>query len=267
LLSLQKEGLLMGQFDLETAAASTQLEFEELSSTPGGEFAEIIGDLLKLIGAGGPFGLAGGVLNLVLKVRKLAGASYASNLIYAITAVRNDLKTLYDRNENLRGRIESLGSDPKFAEAIAALALRAMQTSVKDRLKRLARIVVNGVKDDDLEPESIDDMMRAAVELRGIDIQLLKKLYDAQSGLLSSHKSLSSEWSQQVAYGWSNSFSFLDSPDAQGARGSLVRLQASGLIQEVRTMMTPTGRMGTQPFGLLPEGKKFYERLQEIAAV
>jgi hypothetical protein len=31
-------------------------------------------------------------------------------------------------------------------------------------------------------------------------------------------------------------------------------------------MMTPSGRMATQPFGLLPEGKKFYDRLQEIAA-
>jgi hypothetical protein len=124
---------------------------------------------------------------------------------------------------------------------------------------------VNGVKENDLDSESLDDMMRAAVELKEVDIQLLRKLCESQAGLLASHKSLSSEWSQQVAFGWSNSFSFLDSPEWRGSRGSLARLQANGLVQEVRTMMTPTGRMGTQPFGLLPEGKRFYERLQEIA--
>ena len=255
----------MGQFDLETDAALAQLNWEELSKTPGGEFAEIIGDLVSLTGVAGPLGIAGGASNLLLKVRRLAGASYGSNLVYTISAVRNDLRTLYERCEGLRGRIDSLRTDPEFAEAISALALRAMHTSVKDRLRRLARIVVNGVKEGDLEAEGLDDMMRAAVELKDADMILLAKLYESQAGLLASHKSLSSEWSQQVALGWSNSFSFLDSPDARGSRASLARLQASGLIQEVRTVMTPTGGMGTQPFGLLPEGKKFYERLQEIA--
>src|ERR1035437_2834787 len=111
----------MGQFDTETDAALTQLNYEALSENPGGEFIEIIGDLLKLIGTGGLWGLSGGASNLLLKVRKLAGASYASNLIYTITAVRNDLTTLYERHENLHNRIESLPNDSKFAEAISAL--------------------------------------------------------------------------------------------------------------------------------------------------
>jgi hypothetical protein len=64
----------MGQIDRETDAALAQIEFETLSTTPGGEFAEIVGDLLKLVGGGSPLGIAGGVSNLLLKVRKLAGA-------------------------------------------------------------------------------------------------------------------------------------------------------------------------------------------------
>ncbi len=255
----------MAQFVLEADAALAQLQFEELSVTPGGELAEIASDLIKLVGTGGLWGLAGGASGLVLKIRKLAGASYASNLIFVIKAVRNDLGDLYQRDEKSRQRIDSLPTEPKFAEAIAAVALRAMHTSVKDRLRRLARIVANGVQEDDLDAESLDDMMRAAVELKDADIVLLGKLYESQAGLLTSYKFLSSEWSQQVASGWPNSFSFLDSPDARGSRASLARLQASGMIQEVRTLMTPTGEMRTQPFGLLPEGKKFYERLQEIA--
>lgn len=254
----------MGQFDLETDAALAQINFQELSTTPGGEFAEIIGDLLKVIGGAGPLGLAGGVSSLLLKIRKLAGASYASNLIYTISAVRNDLATLCDRYESLRGRIEALPCDAAFAEAISALALRAMHTSVKNRLARLARIVANGVKEDDLEPESLDDMMRAAVELKEFDLRVLQKIYEGQAGLAKSYRSLSGEWAQQVAHSWAGSFGFLDSETWKGARSALAHLQSFGFIHEVTTNVVATGELRTQPFGLLPEGAKFYERILEI---
>ena len=74
----------MGLFDSETDAALAQLGWERLSEPPGGEFAEITGDLLALVGTTNPVGLAGKVSNLFLKIRRLAGASYASNLVYAI---------------------------------------------------------------------------------------------------------------------------------------------------------------------------------------
>jgi len=256
----------MGQFDSRTDAALAQLNNEALSETPGGEFADIIGELLMLVGTGGLWAVAGGSSNLLLKIRKLAGASYASNLVYTITAVRDDLADLYQRQEVLRGRIDSLRTNPGFAEAISALALRAMQTPVKVRLKRLAQIVVNGVKENDLEAESLDDMMRAAVELKDRDIELLGKIYNSQVRLLGSYQALSSEWSQQVAMSWPNDFSFLDTPDNRDARGSLARLQSSGLVQEVSTMMARTGRAANQPYGLLPDGRKFFERLQGIGA-
>lgn len=255
----------MGQFDLETGAALTQLNFEELSKTPGAEFVEIIGYLLALAGISGPLAVAGGALNLLLKIRELAGASYASNLIFAITAVRNDLKALYENRAELRERLESLRNDPRFAEAIAALALRAMHTSVKSRLNRLARIVVNGAKENDLDSDSLDDMMRAAVELKDADVNLLTMIYDKQSCLLQNHY-LSREWSEQVAANWSMHFAHLDSAQHAITRGSLVRLQSLGLIAAVETMMARNGSIAHQPFGLLPEGKKFYERLQEIGA-
>ena len=171
----------MGQFDRETDAALNELNWEAISETPGGEFAEVIGDLVALTATSGPLGIVGMIPGLLLKIRRLAGASYASNLVYAITAVRNDLETLYERHEDLRARIESLGTDGRFAEAISGLALRAMHTSVKDRLKRLARIVVNGVKEDELDPEGLDDMLRAATQLTNGDISVLKSVAEAQS--------------------------------------------------------------------------------------
>ena len=232
----------MGQFDTEIDAVLTQLKYEAPSETPGGEFVEIIGDLLKLIGSGNPFGLAGGLSNLALKVRKLAGASYASNLIYTTTAVRNDLATLYERYENLRGRIDSLPTDPAFAEAISALALRAMHTSVKDRLKRLARIVVNGVKENDLEPDGLDDMMRGAAELSEPDISLLKELYERPSPIdMNETDRGRTDFAERM--------------------GSVAKLQAVAFVQ----LRTPGLDLGANIVVLLPKGKKFYERLQEIA--
>lgn len=254
----------MGSFNSETDAALAQLNFEEIAKTPGGEFAEIIGDLLALVAMGGPWGVAGGASSLWLKIRRLAGASYASNLIYIITAVRNDLKTLYDGHAELRERIEALPNDPKFAGAIAALALRAMHTSVEGRLARLSCIVVNGAIDDDLEPERLDDMLRAAVQLKELDLQLLSKIYEAQSGLLESRRALFGEWAHQVAYGWAGSFGFLDTEQWKGARGSLARLQSFGFIQQVTTNVVATGELRTQPFGLLPDGAQFWKRLQKM---
>jgi hypothetical protein len=257
--------VFVGQFDLETDAALAQLNYEEIAKAPGGEFAEIVGDLLKLVGARGPWSVAGGALGLLQKIRGLAGASYASNLVFTISAVRNDLADLYAKNAEHRNRIESLQTDPTFAEAIAALALRAMHTSVKARLKRLARIVVNGVKEDDLEPESLDDMMRAAVELTGWDIVVLGKMYKSQVQLLAL-RSFSHDWSTNIGHGWADwgdIFSLREDEHLK-LRAALSRLQSHGLIAEAQTNFVKDGTLARQPFGLLPDGKKFCERLQEI---
>lgn len=261
----------MGQFDLETDAALLQLNFEELSTTPGGEFAEIISDLLALIGTGGLWAVAGGASNLLLKVRKLAGASYASNLIFAITIVRNDLKDLYEKHAELRERIESLRTDPKFAEAISALALRAMQTSVKGRLNRLARIVVNGVKDGDLEPESLDDMMRAAVELTEHDILVLRSIYEMQVYFFTPAEmekpynfridAIRSRWKTW----WEQEGTAYLVDGGAAFRSSTVRLQSTELIAAIGLVHVLTGP-SVNDFELLFDGKKFYERLQEIGS-
>ena len=257
----------MGQFDLETDAALAQIDFEELGRTPGGEFAEVIGDLLALIGGGGPLTIAGKASNLALKIRRLAGASYASNLIYAISAVRNDLADLYAKHAELRGRIESLPQNPEFAEAIAALALRAMHTSVKDRLKRMARIVVNGVKEDDFKPESLDGMMRATAELKEEDIALLGNLYKWQNHILIEKGMNPDKWFSDIqqAHKQFVESRVLSQQDHLKFRSSYTRLESLGLIQEIPSIHNHYG-VGYELYALLLDGKKFYERLQEIAA-
>ncbi|MGA2831721.1 MAG: hypothetical protein ABSE55_01495 [Terracidiphilus sp.] len=254
----------MGQFDTETDAALMQLNYEANSEAPGGEFAEIIGDLLMLVGTGGLWAVTGGISNLALKVRKLAGASYGSNLIYAITAVRNDLRTLFERHEELRESIKSLPANPTFAEAISALALRAMHTSVKDRLKRLARIVVNGVKEDDLEPESLDDMMRAATELKDRDISVLKALSEKQCTTgtfypLTSHDGTLNR--PREVWQALELDRFITLANQMEIRSSLERLKGVGFCAEIHT----TDSNWLPRVLVTPLGEKFLLRLKEIA--
>jgi len=133
----------------------------------------------------------------------------------------------------------------------------------------MALILANGVAEDDLEPENLDDMMRTAVELRSRDIEVLRLIYEMQDymfkpGLVNIQQGqrmndLQKRWSAW----WAKSI-----PNYQGSEGmafnsSCVRLQSVGLIASIGAKsfaQSPT----TSDYELLPEGAKFYERLQEI---
>jgi hypothetical protein len=253
----------MGQFDRETDAALNELNWEAISETPGGEFAEVIGDLVALTATSGPLGIVGLIPGLLLKIRRLAGASYASNLVYAITAVRNDLETLYERHEDLRARIESLGTDGRFAEAISGLALRAMHTSVKDRLKRLARIVVNGVKWDELDPEGLDDMLRAATQLTSGDIFVLQSVAETQSKATIYSLSTGDGTINLPREVWQalEQDRFITPGSQMVIRSSLARLQSLGFVADIQTMESTW----LPRFLVSPEGEKFLKFLREIA--
>jgi hypothetical protein len=251
----------MGQFDSRTDAVLTQIQHEDLSSSPGGEFLELTGELISLIGTSRPLAAIGKSASLLQKIRRLAGSSYGSNLVYVITAVRDDLADLHKSHQELRERIESLGTDPRFAEAISALALRAMHTSVKDRLKRLARIIANGVKYDDLEPENLDDMLRAATELTDRDITVLKKIADEQlkvtiyslttvDGTINFPREVWQVLEQER---------FITPGNQMEIRSSLARLQAVGFGAEIQT----TESSWRPRFLISPGGTKFLAYLQE----
>jgi predicted transcriptional regulator len=255
----------MKQFDTETGAALTQLEYEGLSVTPGGEFTELIGDLISLgsrVGSGASWAAIGSGVSLSQKVRKLAGASYASNLIYVTKAVQNDLTDLYKKHKELRERIKSLATDPLFSQAISALALRTMHTSVRERLRRLARIIASGVENNDLEPEGIDDMLRAATELTDRDIVVLRKISEQQ------HKI--TIYSLNTVDGTINfprevwqvleEERFITPESQMEVRSSLARLQAVGFGAEIQTMES-----SWRPrFLVSPAGEKFLNYLQGL---
>ena len=216
-----------------------------------------IGNIAKAFGIARRFTSGVGVATLEENLNHLGDATEA-----ALSRVEKNL----DAQGVRIGEIERRLNSEEFLEGIKAATLQAQRTKDKKRLERMALILANGVAENDLEPESLDDMMRAAAELRDADIGLLGKIYETQSGLMKNQKYSSSEWSLQIGYGWVQSFQWLDSPQHLGARASLARLQALGLITQVETNIARNGFIAHQPFGLLTEGKKFYERLQEIGS-
>lgn len=252
----------MGQFDGELDAVLAQLKSEGLSFEPGSEFSEMIGDLISLLGTKGPLPTLGLSISFIQKIRKLAGASYTSNLIYVADAVRDELKRLYQQNDALRGRIESLENNPRFAEAMSALALQAMRTSVRERLKRLARIIVNGVKYDDLGSESLDDMLRAATELTDRDIIVLKTVNEQQHKVTNYRLDSADGTINFPREVWQvlEQEKFITPSNQMEVRSSLARLQAVGFGAEIQTMESSWHPR----FLVSPQGEQFLNYLEEI---
>jgi len=203
--------------------------------------------------------------------RKLGTAKVNENLESLGQATEEALsrveKTLRDHGtsiNDIKTRIES----QEFKDGMASAALQALRTTQKDRLNRLALILANGVKEDDLGSEGLDDMMRAAVELTDWDIFVLGKMYESQKSLLS-NRYQSFGWSEQVGHIWTdwNRIFGLNDEQHLKVRSALSRLQSVGLVAEAQTNFVKDGSLARQAFGLLPEGKKFFERLQNIAGV
>jgi hypothetical protein len=264
----------------EVAAVNQQRRNEELTQSPvggvlssGATAAGAAVTVATTLVAGGPPGLvlAGSVvagMGIVDWFRKLGTSQVNENLEAlgqatedALNRVENFLKDHGTAIDEIKRR---LGSE-ELRNAMAIASLQALRTTQQDRLKRLALILANGVKDDDLTSESTDDMMRAAVELQDADITLLGQIYTNQLSMMENQKYSPSDWSQNIGYRWVQDFQWLDSPQHLSSRASLARLQASGLITQVETNIVRNGLIAHQPFGLLSDGKKFYERLQKIA--
>jgi hypothetical protein len=267
----------------EVAADNQRRRMEEIPRSPVSGVIEnavslarpalVVASAVVAAGASGGTGIAvaGSVvagLGIVDWFRKLGTAKVNENLESLGQATEEALgrveKTLREHGtsiDDIKTRIES----QEFKDGMASAALQALRTTQKDRLNRLALILANGVKEDDLGSEGLDDMMRAAVELTDWDIFVLKKMYESQKSLLSNcYQSFG--WSEQVGHIWEdwNRIFGLNDEQHLKVRSALSRLQSVGLVAEAQTNFVKDGSLARQAFGLLPDGKKFYERLQEI---
>ena len=185
-------------------------------------------------------------------------------------AAFEEVRRIWDHLNGQKKRQEEfdvrLHSQEAESARLSAL-FHGLRTSDLEKHFRLGRLTINCIFEDDLKPESLDDMMRATVELKDADIVLLGKICTSQRSLLQQQRgrdttywfgALQTVWDEFVRSGALNASNHLV------YRSSFLRLESHGLIQKFREIST--AGVGLEPYALLEEGLKFYERLQEIAA-
>jgi len=264
----------MGQFDSPSEAALARIKSENLSSSPVNgsvdKVSNLGGFILEAIGVTG----ASGGIGFLTALKNLAVNKDEGNLIYFGDALVDDIRCLYRLYKELKQQFDERISSPEFSAVVANATLHITRTNVESRLKRLAHLIANGVKEDDLETESLDDMMRAAVELKESDIILLGEIYQIQSPLLRSK-----EWvAQQINQKWNHISrlwqeywnvqlgvsDYLSGYNGMLLMASFARLESLGMIAPGPDRASAASPVASS-YLLLPEGKKFYERLKEIA--
>jgi DNA-binding transcriptional MerR regulator len=272
----------MGFPENEVVAANQQRRDEEAfglrvggmleSGIPLAASAVAMGEALVSTGATG-LAIAGSVVagfGIAEWFRRLGSSKVNENLEAlgqatedALDRVERVLKEHGVTIDEIRGRLES----DEFRDAMASASLQALRTTQKERLKRLALILANGVKDNDLSAERNDDMMRAAVELKDADISMLGDLYqlwksfldrvDKAKGAITS----SPNFHNEIQNVWHNFGRSLNPVAQLEYRGSFARLQSHGMIQQVAFSNNEVGR---EPYLLLEDGARFYEHLRKI---
>jgi len=221
-----------------------------------------IGGIAKAFGIASRFTLGLGVATLSENLDHLGNATEA-----AISRVEKNLEAQCVRIDEIERRLNS----NDFLEGIKAATLQAQRTKDKKRLERMALILANGVAENDLEPENLDDMMRAAVELTERDILELRVLISRQSVILAQAEKLPMQWYDNIRRHW-QSWAIEDGTEFRNGKLSYFELNSSrsklaafGFIIAIPPVGT-TNSPDAFPYALLPEGKRFYERIQEIPA-
>lgn len=272
----------MGITGNEVAAVNEQRRDEELTKSSIGD---VLGSVTTLTGAavalGGdlaaskPSGLvvAGSVvaaMGIADWFRKLGTGKVEENLDALGKATEDAFnrveRVLAEQGKSIEEIHERFASDD-LKQVMASASLHALRTSSEKRIRRLALILANGVKDDDLPVENVDDMMRAAVELKDEDVILLGSLYRWQNHILSEKGMSPSRWFSDIQSAHKNlvESGVLNPADHLKYRSSYSRLESMGLIQAIPAITNLDG-VGYELYALLTEGKKFCEGLKEIGA-
>ena len=259
----------MGQFDSPTEAVLAQLKIEHAAISPVGVVAErIVGIASKLLELAG-FQGASVTSDLVFSLKRVAATKDEGNLIYFAEALVDDIRRLYRWNDEMQRQVEHILQTKQFYEAVANATLYVVRTNVQARLKRLARVLANGVKEGDLEPESLDDAMRAAVFLTEKDIEVLRIVYELQSDMLLPENlnkqpgQRTNELQRKWQVWWGEHIEEYRGLKGLEFRDSCARLQSEGLVGTVPKSFaaSPT----RDDLELLLTGLRFYQRLEAIA--
>lgn len=252
----------MSQFDGELAALQHQRKMEAISVSPT---AAVLGSLADIADK---FGMPGaGLFAQALKsgqtpvekiVEQIEIGAYSQ--IVRIEKRQNDHEAQCDQQFNdFQERLQSVEAQNAYFSAI----LHGLRTSDPKKQLRLGALTINCIYTNDTQPESLDDMMRAAVELKEVDIKFLERIYESQIRTLRSSELTDAKRMEEMTKNWPNE---LTAPTGRervisGYRMSVARLQAHAFVQ----FRTPGLDIGGELVFLLEDGAKFFEMMRDIA--
>ncbi len=254
----------MNQFDGELAALRHQREMDALSESPGVDrVLDVTVKLAEKVGLP-PF------MGLFRKALKFGQPSIEKMVDDLESAANEEIRRIWERLEGQAERQKEFEARLNSHEAQVAYlsaCFHGLRTSDPRNHSRLALLTINCIFMDDLKPESLDDMMRSAAELRDADIDMLGRLYELWKPLLKRVEraklatSSSPNFQNEFQNGWHRFGHSLNPTEQLEYRGSFARLQSHGMIQQV---MFSNNEVGREPYVLLEGGAKFYERLRGI---
>lgn len=247
----------MNQFDGEMAAIRHQREMESLGESKVSVVLSRIGDVGSEFGVPGAGlfakALKGGQTPVEKVVEQIENGAYKE-----IARIWMHLEGQDVRQREFESRLQSQEAHGAYLSAI----LHGLRTSDPKKQVRLGTLTINCIHANETEPETLDDVMRAAVELKDVDILFLGGICrnwgpktsadgDAPFDTPFMFEKMFEIW-QQLESSQRKSESV--------CRGSLARLQAHGLLYSYYG----GGYGSSTQYDLLDEGKKFFERVQEI---
>jgi len=255
----------MCQFDSRSGAALTQLKAESLHTSPADRLATRLASIgAKLLELSGMSGVSV-LTDFVLDLKGIAADKDETNLIYFGEKVVSDIGDLYRIYKELKDQLDEVLRSNRFGIVMANATLHVPRANDQRCLKLLSLVIANSVKANDLDAAALDEMMRAAIELREQDIDLLRKIYKSQEGIIRRGVRDSTHLYSEVQSAWGE---FLKSGALRGVdqltyRSSLARLESHGLVQQISASQFG---IGEEPYMLLEEGAEFVKRIEAIGS-
>lgn len=251
-------------YDGELAALQRIREMESLNISPISTALSKIADVISQFGVPGAGlfakALENGQTPVEKVVEQLESGAYAQ--------INRIWKHLDGQDAQLREFTERL-QNQEAQSAYQSAILHALRTSDPKKQALIGALTINCIYANELKPEILDDMMRAVVELKEADVSLLGKIYKSLKPLLDRMERarqmnplLSFDLHNGIQTEWQNFARTLNPAEQLVYRSSMARLQSHGMIQQVS--FSNFG-LGHEPYLLLEEGVKFYQRLQKIA--
>ncbi|HEY2362097.1 MAG TPA: hypothetical protein VGK36_13335 [Candidatus Angelobacter sp.] len=253
----------MSMFDNEIAAVNAMRKNEKMLG-PG--FADTLADSGDAIESATGIAALGHVLRIPKILTQAGAATVQENLEYlgdateaAIMRVEKALDDNQSKIAEMSLRIES----QEFRDAMASAFLQTVRTTQKEKLKRIALILANGIAENDVTPETIDDMTRAAVELSSWDVQILGDIDKLELDFLQwtppQQGALFSIWQEY----WNTFNERYPGRTTQSAGGALSRLASFGFIypaQGTSLALSPVSSL----YRISEEGKRFVKRIHDF---